>query len=74
MFVAALFIVGLLAGGILGRWWAILVALGLAMWVAWEVPVENSEPPHPEVGLVAALIGVGGVVAGVAIRRLFRPR
>jgi hypothetical protein len=65
------FAVGFAAGIAVGRWWALIAAFLIGGWGAWEVPIESSEAPHWEVGVVAMLIAAAGVVVGLISRTHF---
>jgi hypothetical protein len=57
---------GLLVGLLVGRWWALLAAVGVGIWIGvWE----EVEIPGWLYGLAASLFVAGGIALGVFIRR-----
>jgi hypothetical protein len=60
---------GVVLGVIVGRWWALLAAAGLGVWVALteEVEVDGSWLGFGYAGLAAL-----GIIAGVSLRRFAR--
>ena len=59
-----------LVGALVGRWWIILLAIPLGVWSAYEIPLENTEPPHVDLGLVVGLVLGACLTLGVAVRWL----
>lgn len=65
------FALGALIGFVIGRWWALVAALALAVYVALESQVDEVSP-----GLLASIYGViaaAGISAGIVIRHRFTP-
>jgi hypothetical protein len=58
---------GLLLGLVVGRWWALLAAAGLGVWVGVGAEVEVSSWL---LGVGYAILAAGGIIAGVLLRRL----
>ena len=58
---------GLVLGLLVGRWWALVAAGGLGVWIA---VTEDAEVPGWWLGLVYAGFAVVGIAAGLFIRRL----
>lgn len=68
---AVIFVIGAVIGLVVGRWWALLAALGVFLWLGTSTPVE-SPPPWVLALMVAAFIAAGiavGVTARAALRR-----
>lgn len=57
---------GALLGALIGRWWALLAAVGLGVWVALTSVVEVS-PLY--LGVVYAGLSAVGIALGIAVRR-----
>lgn len=72
MFEFLVFVLAIGTGVAVGRWWALLAAVPFGTWAAWEVPLENTEPPHWELGLVAGLFVALGLALGVGVRAASR--
>ena len=61
--------VGIGVGIATGRWWSLIVAGAVGGWIAYSVPLENTERPFWEFGIfIAGLIALG-TWAGISIRR-----
>jgi hypothetical protein len=60
---------GFLVGLLVGRWWALLAAVGLGVWIAATVDVEV---PAWFLGLGYAAIAGVGIAAGVGARQIMR--
>ena len=60
-------LVGLVVGFFVGRWLALLVPLGLGVWV-WTASGVDEVPPW-FLGAVYAVAGCVGVAVGVFLRR-----
>jgi uncharacterized membrane protein len=58
---------GLVVGLIVGRWWALIAAVGFGVW-AWTV--SELEVPDWFIGLVYGLLAAIGIALGVIARRL----
>jgi hypothetical protein len=59
---------GLVVGLAVGRWWALVVAIGLGVWITLDSTVD--EVPAWFLGAgYAALAGVG-IAAGIGVRKL----
>jgi hypothetical protein len=58
---------GFVLGLVLGRWWALLVTVGLGLWVGLTEEVEVS---GSYLGLAYAGVSGLGIVLGIALRRL----
>ena len=58
---------GLVAGVLVGRWWAIAAPAGLGLWIATVSEVDGA--PESFLGIAYALLGAAGVIAGVLLRR-----
>jgi hypothetical protein len=58
---------GLVFGLVFGRWWALLVPAGLALWIGLTEEVEVS---GWYLGFAYAAVSGLGVVLGIALRRL----
>jgi hypothetical protein len=64
--IAVVFLVlGLVVGLAIGRWWALLLAIGPGLWVGWGAEVDI---PDWLLGLIYAGITAAGIAAGVALR------
>ena len=61
-------ILGFGLGLVVGRYWALPLALLVGIWAAYKVPLENREPPYWDVGLIAAGITVVAMALGIAAR------
>jgi hypothetical protein len=57
---------GAVLGALIGRWWALLAAVGLGVWVASASELEVS-PLF--LGVVYAGLSAVGIALGVALRR-----
>ena len=71
MLVALVLGCGFAVGLLVGRWWALLAALVVGVWVASVTEVEVS---HWFLGAVYAGIAGLGIGLGVGLRRRFKPR
>jgi hypothetical protein len=70
---ALLLALGFTVGILIGRWWALIAAIPLGVWSAYENPIENSPGAEWEVGAAVAAIAGAALAAGVWLRRR-RPR
>jgi hypothetical protein len=62
---------GLVLGLIVGRWWALLGAVGVGLWIGlWE----EVEIPGWFFGLLAGGLALVGIGVGVLLRRQFSGR
>ena len=72
MFELLLAVPALLIGLCVRRWWTVGLSIPVGVWAAYEIPLENTEPPHPELGLavagLVALFLMGGVALGILTR------
>jgi len=60
-------------GVAVGRWWSLWIAVPLGLWFALEFDaIENSSPPHWDLGAVVALVVCAAVAAGVLLRKHLR--
>ena len=57
---------GFLGGFIIGRWWALVAAVGFGIW-AWSV--SELEVPDWFIGLVYGVAAALGIALGVVARR-----
>jgi hypothetical protein len=69
--------VGLIPGLLIGRWWALLLAVPFGIWFAnldWSGVLEDpgGEGPYWSIGAIAGLLLAGGIATGVIIRRNWR--
>jgi hypothetical protein len=62
---------GLLLGLMVGRWWALLAAAGVGVWVGLAAEVEISSWL---LGAGYAILAAGGIIAGVLVRKLLARR
>jgi hypothetical protein len=53
---------------VVGRWWALLAAVALGVWIGL---VEEVEVPGWFLGAGYAVLAAGGIALGVAVRRRF---
>jgi hypothetical protein len=60
---------GFLMGLLVGRWWALLAAVGFGVWIAATVHVEV---PAWFLGMGCAAIAGVGIAGGVGARRITR--
>ena len=58
---------GIVLGLLVGRWWALVPAAALGIWISQATEVEAV--PGWYLGLVYALLGAVGIAAGVLVRR-----
>jgi hypothetical protein len=65
----ALVAIGLVAGLVVGRWWALLLAVALGVWIFMASEVEV---PAWLLGLGYGVLAGAGIVAGVLVRRSLR--
>ncbi len=64
--IAIVFLVlGLVIGLAVGRWWALALAIGPALWVGVGADVDI---PDWAIGLLYGAITAGGIAAGVFLR------
>jgi hypothetical protein len=61
--------IGLVVGLLVGRWWALLAAVGVFLWIGTSVEVEVS--PWLLALVYAGLIAAG-IAAGVLLRAAYR--
>lgn len=57
---------GFVFGLVVGRWWALIGAAGLGIWVALVTEVEV---PHAFLGVGYSALAGAGIAAGVALQR-----
>ena len=62
-----LIVAGFLLGIALGRWWALLAALALGLWVGMT---EEVEVPGSVIGVYVGGPAALGIASGVVMRRL----
>jgi hypothetical protein len=62
-------VTGLIVGLVVGRWWVVVIAAPAGVWFAYHAPIENSDPPYWDVGIVAILFLAAAIAAGVMLRR-----
>jgi hypothetical protein len=70
----AIALIGVIPGLLIGRWWALLLAVPFGIWFAtldWGFVFENSDSggPYWGIGAIAGLLFAGGIAVGVIIRR-----
>jgi hypothetical protein len=69
-------LIGLIPGLLIGRWWALLLAVPFGIWFAnldWSGTLEDpGGGPYWGIGAIAGLLFAGGIAAGVVIRRNWR--
>jgi hypothetical protein len=58
---------GLLVGLVIGRWWALVAAVGFGVWVALT---EEVEVQGWWLGLAYAGLAALGILAGIGLRRV----
>ena len=58
---------GFVVGSLVGRWWALLAAVAVGVWVALSAEIEAV--PGWYVGLVYSGFAAAGISAGVLVRR-----
>ena len=63
---AFLLLGGFLVGLVIGRWWALLAAVVVGLWIT---AVTEVEVPHSVLGVGYAAISEVGIAAGLAVRR-----
>ena len=56
---------GFVLGVLVGRWWALAPALGIAVWIAIASEVEV-------LGLMYGVIGCASIATGIVVRRATR--
>ena len=61
---------GLVLGLAIGRWWALVAAVVLGVWIAAVTHVD--EVPHWFLGMAHAVLAGLGIAAGVTMRRHMR--
>ena len=66
----ALVAIGLVAGLVIGRWWALLLAVALSVWIFLVSEVD--EVPPWLLGLGYGVLAGAGIVVGVLVRRSLR--
>lgn len=59
-------VVAFLLGIAVGRWWALLAAVALGVWIG---VVEEVEVPGWFLGVGYTVVAAGGIAAGVALRK-----
>jgi hypothetical protein len=64
---AVLAIVSVAVGLVIGRWWAVSVALVPALWI-WQVSEVDEVPPW-FLGLMYGVVSLACIAGGVAARR-----
>ena len=62
--------IGFLIGLAIGRWWALVIAVGFGIWIGVETNVD--EVPHWFLGLAYGAIAALGIAAGIGARRASR--
>jgi hypothetical protein len=68
-----LIILSVVVGAVVGRWWALGIAVPIGLWFALEFDaIENSSPPHWDLGAIVTLVVAAAIAAGVLIRRYLR--
>jgi hypothetical protein len=67
---AVTFVIGAIIGLVVGRWWALLAALAVFVWIYTETGVD--EVPHWALALMYAGVIAVGIAAGVACRAALR--
>ena len=67
---AVTFVIGAIVGLVVGRWWALLAALAVFVWIYTETGVD--EVPHWALALMYAGVAAAGIAAGVACRAALR--
>jgi membrane protein implicated in regulation of membrane protease activity len=67
MIILLLIAIGLLLGLVLGRWWALIAAAGVGIWIGLTTDVD--EVPPWFLGMMYALIAAVGIGIGIAVRR-----
>jgi len=60
--------IGFGIGYVVGRWWALLAAIGFAIWIGFWSDVD--EVPPWFLGLMLGLVSACGIALGVFLRRL----
>ena len=66
----ALILIGLIVGAAVERWWALLAAVALGVWIFLVTEVD--EVPPWFLGLAYGVLAGAGVAAGVLVRRSLR--
>jgi hypothetical protein len=67
-----LLLAGLILGLAVGRWWALVAAAGIGVWIA--VVSEVDEVPPWFLGAAYAVLAASGIAVGVAVRKRTRLR
>lgn len=67
----ALLAVGFAAGLLTGRWWSLLLAIALGVWVGTTAEVEID---HAFLGAAYGLVAAAGIAFGVLLSPRRRPR
>jgi hypothetical protein len=63
---ALLIVAGLMLGAMVGRWWAVLAAVVLGVWIALNSPLDL---PGWFVGSIYGGAAAAGIAGGVALRK-----
>ena len=61
--------VSVLVGAVIGRWWAVVLAVPFGVWLAYEAPIENATPPYWDLGLAVSVLAGTCIAGGVWLRR-----
>ena len=67
MLLLILFLGGAVLGALIGRWWAVLAAVGVGAWIALAADVDKVSPVF--LGVAYAALAAAGIALGVAMRR-----
>jgi hypothetical protein len=67
-----LVLAGLILGLAVGRWWTLVAAAGIGVWIA--VVSEVDEVPAWFLGAAYAVLAASGIAVGVAVRKRTRLR
>ena len=67
MLLLILFLGGAVLGALIGRWWAVLAAVGVGAWIALAADVDEVSPVF--LGVAYAALAAAGIALGVAMRR-----
>jgi hypothetical protein len=67
-----LVLAGLILGLAVGRWWTLVAAAGIGVWIA--VVSEVDEVPPWFLGAAYAVLAASGIAVGVAVRKRTRLR
>ena len=67
---AVTFVIGAIIGLLVGRWWALLAALAVFVWIWTQAGVD--EVPPWALALMYAIVTAAGIAAGVLGRAALR--